>query len=270
MKLVLSRKGFDSQYGGIPSPILPDGRMISFPIPSASGCIRFQDLSFGELSVAGLVEQLSKGKVRGDETAHFDPDLESAMAERHGKWIPAFGQVAQAQSHLKNQGVSVGDLFLFFGWFREIEKVGGTWRYRVDAPNIHALFGWLKIEGIAHVGADTRSAVIKYPNLAYHPHLHGKDWKDNNTIYYGRDAGMFRELTKDRMLTAPGKSRSLWKLPICFAPRDRVPLSYHKDLNRWELKEDYVELQSVAKGQEFVLDLASYTGVHEWIDKVLS
>ncbi|MFC1955807.1 hypothetical protein ACFLWZ_04680 [Chloroflexota bacterium] len=34
MKVILSRKGFDSSYGGYPSPILPDGRLISLPIPS--------------------------------------------------------------------------------------------------------------------------------------------------------------------------------------------------------------------------------------------
>ncbi len=33
MKVVLSRKGFDSANGGIPSPIMPDGTMLSLPIP---------------------------------------------------------------------------------------------------------------------------------------------------------------------------------------------------------------------------------------------
>ena len=34
MKIILSRKGFDSSYGGYPSPILPDGSLVSLPIPS--------------------------------------------------------------------------------------------------------------------------------------------------------------------------------------------------------------------------------------------
>jgi len=34
MKLILSRKGFDSTYGGYPSPILPDGTLLSLPIPN--------------------------------------------------------------------------------------------------------------------------------------------------------------------------------------------------------------------------------------------
>ena len=34
MKIILSRKGFDSSYGGYPSPIFPDGSLLSIPIPS--------------------------------------------------------------------------------------------------------------------------------------------------------------------------------------------------------------------------------------------
>lgn len=33
MKIILSRKGFDLQNGGQPSPILPDGTLLSLPIP---------------------------------------------------------------------------------------------------------------------------------------------------------------------------------------------------------------------------------------------
>jgi len=32
-KIILSRKGFDSANGGMASPIFPDGRLISLPIP---------------------------------------------------------------------------------------------------------------------------------------------------------------------------------------------------------------------------------------------
>jgi len=33
MKVILSRKGFDKINGGYLSPIFPDGKMISIPIP---------------------------------------------------------------------------------------------------------------------------------------------------------------------------------------------------------------------------------------------
>ena len=34
MKIIMSRKGVDSQFGKQASPILPDGRLLSMPIPS--------------------------------------------------------------------------------------------------------------------------------------------------------------------------------------------------------------------------------------------
>ena len=35
--MILSRKGFDSKNGGIASPILPDGTLLSLPIPQENG-----------------------------------------------------------------------------------------------------------------------------------------------------------------------------------------------------------------------------------------
>ena len=49
-------------------------------------------------------------------------------------WRPAFGQVGAAQKHLEQQGVSVGDVFLFFGWFRDvIRNTDGRWKYNPRA-----------------------------------------------------------------------------------------------------------------------------------------
>lgn len=48
MKTILSRKGFDSKYGGGSSPILPEGEMLSMPIPAfgnESG-IQLRDVNF--------------------------------------------------------------------------------------------------------------------------------------------------------------------------------------------------------------------------------
>ncbi|MGO9273044.1 MAG: hypothetical protein ACLQOO_22875, partial [Terriglobia bacterium] len=33
MKVIFSRKGFDAEAGGVASPILPDKRLCSIPIP---------------------------------------------------------------------------------------------------------------------------------------------------------------------------------------------------------------------------------------------
>ena len=46
MKVVLSRKGMDSRAGGIPSPILPDGTLLSLPIPNEKSGVPYGDLVY--------------------------------------------------------------------------------------------------------------------------------------------------------------------------------------------------------------------------------
>lgn len=50
MKIILSRKRFDSGSGGYATPIFPDGTMLSLPIPvekDSTVTTRFQDIQFG-------------------------------------------------------------------------------------------------------------------------------------------------------------------------------------------------------------------------------
>jgi hypothetical protein len=57
-KVILSRKGFDSSCGGYPSPILPDGTMISLPIPAGDNenvSPTYKDLKCGDLSYLNWV-----------------------------------------------------------------------------------------------------------------------------------------------------------------------------------------------------------------------
>ena len=44
MRIILSRKGFDSANGGYPSPIMPDGRMVSLPIPEQETDVKYSQL----------------------------------------------------------------------------------------------------------------------------------------------------------------------------------------------------------------------------------
>ena len=44
MKVVLSRKGFDSSAGGVASPIMPDGTMLSLPIPDRTSPVSYADI----------------------------------------------------------------------------------------------------------------------------------------------------------------------------------------------------------------------------------
>ena len=142
VKITLSRKGFDSSAGGVASPILPDGRLAPLPIPDSRSATRYGDVGF---PLDGLVEDLTKGRVREDHGAHLDPDLEPKSLSRLPGWKPLFGQAGAAQTVLARSGVGPGDLFLFFGWFREAEYVDGVWRFVRGAPNVHLLWGWLEV-----------------------------------------------------------------------------------------------------------------------------
>ncbi|WP_410330269.1 hypothetical protein [Marinobacter sp.] len=47
VRLILSRKGFDSSAGGCPSPVLPDASLCVLPIPDSVSRIRYDEVSFG-------------------------------------------------------------------------------------------------------------------------------------------------------------------------------------------------------------------------------
>lgn len=278
MRLILSRKGFDSTSGGCASPILPDGRLLTLPIPSAGGLVRYRDLEHETIDIGQLVHDLSRGKVTPDTTAHLDPDLAAATLSREEGWAPAFGQVDTAQVHLSNQRVGLGDLFMFFGWFREVGLEGGRWRFLRGAPDLHVLFGWLQVGEVIDVALERDSALRRHPGLRTHPHFSSKAVP--NVVYVAADrlhlpeppggrlsgAGFFPRLHEDLVLTCPGQRlRSHWRLPLFFSPLEgRPPLSYHEHLERWTAGEDGVRLRSVARGQEFVLDLAAYPEAAIW------
>jgi hypothetical protein len=258
MKVVLSRKGFDSQYGRIPSPILPDGTLLSLPIPtSESGC-RFSELHHGDLQYSDLIVTLGGDEGQANGCCHLDPDLRPGRA--HG-WVPAFGQTGAAQTHLANQGVGIGDLFLFFGRFRQTEYADdGRLRYVRGAAVQHIAFGYLQVGQIVQ-GQDVRD----YP---WHPHAENPDPLPNNTIYVASDRLALAEAPgadvldyrQDRVLSVPGNSPSRWQV---LGWMKDTTISYHRPAS---IKDGY--FQSAAKGQEFVVDVTP--SVREWATAIVS
>jgi hypothetical protein len=75
MKLILSRKGFDSAAGGVASPILDDGAMLPLPIPDKKSPIRYRDITIAGENLGAVAADLTRGKIRPDYRAHLDPDL---------------------------------------------------------------------------------------------------------------------------------------------------------------------------------------------------
>ncbi len=151
MLIIISRKGFDSSAGGVPSPIFPDGKMLSLPIPDKDSKIKYKDIRWYKQNVGDIVSSLTKRKIPSNSRAHLDPDLIRSSVPRPNKWKPALGQIAAAQGHLRNQEIGPGDLFLFFGLFREVVKGDSGFRYKPGTNPKHIIWGWLQIDEIITV-----------------------------------------------------------------------------------------------------------------------
>ena len=269
MKIILSRKGFDARAGGCASPIFEDGSFLSLPIPESE----FSNVSLADIRgphrIGRIVQDLTRGRRRHLQPSthiHLDPDLRRDLRERKPGWRPLFGQAMAAQRHLELQGVTIEDIFLFFGWFRQVEERDGQFRFKPGSPDVHMLFGWLEVGDIWHLPEDAR----RIPSWATdHPHV-SASWP-RNTIYAAAQtdtrcaAGTFRSAAAELILTRKDHSRSRWCLPKWFHPSKRKStLSYHSNASRWDQDNAHAYLQSVGIGQEFVLDTGDYPEAVDW------
>jgi hypothetical protein len=276
MRLILSRKGFDSTSGGCPSPIFPDGSMIALPIPDRTSPVHYEDLVWRGRNLGDVVEALTRGKARRSFGAHLDPDLRPEVVRRARGWRPLFGQRGAAQSHLRNQGVRPGDLFVFWGVFRRVDDA-----LRWAGPPLHVVWGWLQVAEAIPV--DVIRDRPEWRWALAHPHFASP--KDpSNTIYAAAPAltirgeptpgvagsGCFEAFDLVRQLSANGARRAgAWSLPGAFLPDGRPPLTYHASPRRWRRAGDHALLDVVSRGQEFVLDAAEYPGAAAWAAALL-
>ncbi|MCU7693968.1 hypothetical protein ACFSPU_00800 [Haoranjiania flava] len=131
MKVILSRKGFDSKMGGKPSPIINiDGKWKYLPLPipyPVSDTIYDDIVLYNKYKISDVIEELVSEKIRkknninASDKCHLDPILE--LTKIGNKTLqPALGQSDQAESALKKCGVDKGDVFLFFGWYKFAKK----------------------------------------------------------------------------------------------------------------------------------------------------
>ena len=277
MRIILSRKGVDSSAGGFASPIL-NGALASLPIPGRDSQISYDDLTFSKFSLGKVVEDLSNGRVRSNRQVHLDPDILRSLYPRKPGWRPIFGQgQSAAESHLQACGVTVGDLFLFFGWFREAELRGGKYRYKPNAPDLHVIYGWLQVGSIIPC---TDRHLSDIPWARYHPHFRG----GYGTAYVASDkldlggntrkipgGGQFVRYHERLRLTAPNSlTRRLWRLPGWFYPRNGcLPLTYHPNKESFRRDGQYANLESAGRGQEFVLDSRDYPEAVSWARRLI-
>jgi len=281
MRIIISRKGFDSSSGGIPSPILPDGTIVSFPIPEPKSAARsgvaYDELACGEWgSIGDVAEQLGAKASVLARGAHVDPDVDPAAATRRPGWRPALGQADAALSHLQNQGVGPGDLFLFFGLFRRVVERNGRLQWDGGSPPEHLVFGWLRVGSVVTPSDPGWSSL----SLTHgdHPHVTHPYGATNGLLLSAdqcdmapdqRASGLHRRWCQARRLTRPNGPPSEWRLPRrCHPGEAGVEASYHGKRDRWRVEGDTVVLRTVGRGQEFVVEATP--AWREWGSQILN
>ena len=274
-RIVLSRKGSDSAWGGRPS--LRVGReLISLPIPESASRARAAEVSgvgvrYGELPahprIGALHDHLRKMDAR--RYVHLDPDLRPELRPAAGRARATrrerlFGQEGAAERHLRNQEIGPGDLFLFFGWFREAERKGDAWK--CIGPHEHCLWGWLQVNESHLVTSAAAAAAL--PWAAHHPHVaHWDRYDRNNRLYRARQrlsfapelpgAGVFRWHPGLTLTQRCGDAvtRRSWCLPGFVR---RTGLTYNevdgpRCLAAREGDRGRLHVRSATIGQEFVM-----------------
>ena len=236
MRIIFSRKGFDSAAGGGASPIV-NGQPVSLPIPAGAA----SQTSYGDLGLGDHAAKASRGWLGADDLCHHDP-----MFVQSGECL--FGQCGAAQTHLERQGVGLGDVFVFFGLFRE-EQSG--------EPH-HRIFGYLEIEEIVNLALGAPQYLIDLG----HPHALAMHHK-NDVIYRGpgRTASYASQMLR---LTVPEGPPSIWHRPKWLK---RGGLSYHDKPVRWQQRG---RLRSVARGQEFVADIGRRQAPRDWLAGIVA
>lgn len=218
MKIILSRKGFDSCNGKTPSPIIDGKTLLSMPIPMKSN-VYYSDLYYQEYSYQDILTQLHPKETKTFEgTCHLDPDIRNDIREIPVEnWHAAFGQISAAQGYLQNCEVGSGDLFLFFGWFRDAELYNNKWRYKRGSKPKQIVYGYMQVKEVVKVD--------DFKKYNWHPHtsMTGK----NNVLYIPEDKLSFDKTkpgygvltyNEKRVLTLEGKSSAIWKKVDCLTP----------------------------------------------------
>ncbi|OYX47699.1 MAG: hypothetical protein B7Y87_00130 [Sphingomonadales bacterium 32-64-22] len=205
MRIVFSHKGFDSASGGGPSPIVA-GCPVTLPIPAGEG---LSHTTYGAVGLGGHAARASRGRLGAESLRHHDP-----MFCDNGEAL--LGQCGAAQTHLANQGVVAGDVFLFFGLFRE----------EGSKPH-HRLFGYLWVEEVLPLATmdPTRKAELVALGFPHALALHAGN--GNDTLYCGR-GGQASRASDALRLTEEGASPTNWRVPEWLAD-----VGQREDALRW-------------------------------------
>ena len=284
MKVILSRKGFDSSWGGFPSIILPGGQMISFPIP-----VKKPEIGIGAKDIhyidegKTLANYLEDLKIPLQEDGyHVDPEVQNIKIDNQKSFIErgygTLGQCSAAASHLANNGIYAGEIsekdpaiFLFFGWFCKTEIENNTIKY-IGNPLVdgfHAIWGYLiAVEAIEILD------ISKHPELKEHLHYRNKNHKeykkgDKNIIFIGK-FGTFNYSDNLRLTYFDDdkknhkKRRTKWAIPSFINE-----MTYNNNrIRKGKTKENKLIIDAASRGQEFVITKADEEKMKKWLEKI--
>ena len=249
MKIIFSRKGIDSAYGKGVSPIFPNGYMLSIPIPvkGKEKGIHYTKMRFNGQSIKSYMKQLNLRI--NQSTCHCDPYINANVTVKERSWIPSFGSHGAAASHLINEEVSIGDLFLFFGTFQKVKREDSKWCFDRKNKPLHVLFGFMLVDQILKMNKKQDKKDAAKLGLQDHPHF-VNEYPVNNILFIGdKDkSGMFT-FNEKLILSHNGKTKSIWKVPSFF---DECEISRNRNKSRFTKQKDFVLWKTVSIGQEFV------------------
>ncbi len=276
MKIVFSRKGFDSKLGCVASPIVR-GTPHSLPIPTHTrSAITYAQVCSPACNLLGQLNARGPdGPLLPTTLCHLDPDICETHLPRLPGWRGALGQDKQSASLLRNQGIKHGDLFLFFGWFDEYDITIN----RYASNNEHRVYGWLQVDEIIDMRGQGHSILQRYPWLKDHPHVNG-NWNHHNLrhdLYIAKrnldihglehclDVSIpgYGVLKQGYRLSVTGQPRrDLWATPDWLNPLHGGSGLSGKPANRWTNN----TVDMYGSGQEFVTDIEFNTaGAIEWL-----
>lgn len=297
-RIILSRKGCDADWGGA-SSLICDDELISLPIPEHSRkerksklpCeqdhLRYRDLP-PHKRIGNFHSYLPA--LKENDCVHLDPDIRPSLRKPAHRDKPfLFGQNAVSETHLRNQKIDRGDLFLFFGWFRAATCDGRKW-HRVG-PDMHVIWGWLQVAQRHPVESDVDRRKLDWAD--HHPHV--SHWRPQsrgatNAIYESTKAlsfsvehpgaGVFKYSTSLILSrTCAPASRRHWCVPRFFR---ETGMTYHTLATSEPCQgiKDNVHFASADRGQEFVVpgeskSLQDYspstqTQICRWLEELYS
>lgn len=284
MKIILSRKGFDSsvQGGGSASFVFKND-IYPLPIPEVGNEIKYEDLKFdGENNLLKVMRDLN---INQFTECHFDPYISSKMIPNDSpinSWKRSLGQCDIAQSILKAEDIQKGDLFIFFGWFNQLKLENGKFKY-VNFSGYHKE-GVQMIYGYLEVGDDIIN-IEKNDNqradwVQSHPHyIQRNQFRGENVIYTANKeltfnvdkpgAGLFK-FDQDLILTEGNSTRTNWILPELFHPSNEVEIKYLPLVNWKPIRNGKTRIKASSRGQEFVVIKDKNKAIEAWAKNLIN